>query len=367
MKDLPLVSVIVNNYNYARYVGAAIESALAQTYPRTEVVVVDDGSTDASRAVIAGFGDRVVPVFKPNGGQGSAFNAGFAASSGAIVMFLDADDVLMPEAVASVVEAFGPGVSNVQFRLRVIDKQGAPQPGLVPPAELPLTTGDTLPAVLSGRTVVSPFTSGHAFARATLQAILPMPTEPWRITADCYLMTLAPFFGPVVSLEGPLGFYRIHGENHWAGSGPGVEAMLREIRFARQRAELIREWSRSRGLSPHPLLEFQRAPIVSAMVAVKVLAPERDPVPERSLGWLCRQGIRVLRGERHPSAIRRLGWGGWLAAVAVVPRPLAEALVTWRQARQARPKASRAGAGAAPAALDPLASPLRLPSGEPKG
>src|SRR5215217_1250210 len=92
----PFVSVVVNNYNYGRFLGEAIDSALAQTYPRTEVVVVDDGSTDDSCSVIAGYDGRVVPVLKENGGQASAFNAGFAASRGDIVIFLDADDYLFP-------------------------------------------------------------------------------------------------------------------------------------------------------------------------------------------------------------------------------------------------------------------------------
>ena len=100
MTAAPLVSVVINNYNYARYLAQAIDSALGQTYPGTEVVVVDDGSSDGSRDVIAAYGTRVVPVLKENGGQASAFNAGFAASRGDVVLFLDADDCLLPTAAA---------------------------------------------------------------------------------------------------------------------------------------------------------------------------------------------------------------------------------------------------------------------------
>ena len=96
----PLVSVIVDNYNYGRYLAQSIESALAQTYARTEVIVVDDASTDDSPTVIRRYA-RVVPVFKAvNSGQASALNAGFLASHGEIVIFLDADDYLEPDAVA---------------------------------------------------------------------------------------------------------------------------------------------------------------------------------------------------------------------------------------------------------------------------
>ena len=67
--SLPVVDVIVNNHNYGRFLRAAIESALAQTHERVNVIVVDDGSTDDSRAIIESFGERIVAVLKPNGGQ----------------------------------------------------------------------------------------------------------------------------------------------------------------------------------------------------------------------------------------------------------------------------------------------------------
>src|SRR6188474_3407037 len=102
MRTESLVSVIIDNYNYGRFLREAIDSALGQTYPRVEVIV-DDGSTDDSRAVIAAYGDRVVPVLKENGGQASAFNAGFAASRGELICFLDSDDAFKPEKVAAVV------------------------------------------------------------------------------------------------------------------------------------------------------------------------------------------------------------------------------------------------------------------------
>src|SRR5207248_6442625 len=93
--DVPLVSIVLSNYNYGRFVDQAIESALAQTYPRVEVVVVDDGSTDDSREVIGRY-EGIVSIFKPNSGQMSAINAGFAACHGAAICFFESDDVLAP-------------------------------------------------------------------------------------------------------------------------------------------------------------------------------------------------------------------------------------------------------------------------------
>src|SRR5690349_4493610 len=88
------VSIVVVSYNYAEYLLQAVESAILQTYPYTDVVVVDDGSTDGSRNILRGFGERIRLVLKDHGGETSTVNAGFAASLGDIVMFLDSDDVL---------------------------------------------------------------------------------------------------------------------------------------------------------------------------------------------------------------------------------------------------------------------------------
>ena len=86
------VSIIINNYNYDRFLAQAIDSALNQTYPNIEVIVVDDGSTDSSRQIITSYGDAIKPVLQPNSKQGIAFNNGFNHSTSDIINFLDADD-----------------------------------------------------------------------------------------------------------------------------------------------------------------------------------------------------------------------------------------------------------------------------------
>ena len=85
MESKPIVSIIINNYNYDRFLAEAIDSALNQTYPHVEIIVVDDGSTDNSRNIIADYGNRIVPVLKSNGGQACSFNEGFKASQGEII------------------------------------------------------------------------------------------------------------------------------------------------------------------------------------------------------------------------------------------------------------------------------------------
>ena len=82
-----LISILINNYNYAEFLREAIDSTLCQSYPRVEIIVVDDGSTDGSRNLISSYGSEVTAVFKKNGGQASAFNAGVAASRGTFFAF----------------------------------------------------------------------------------------------------------------------------------------------------------------------------------------------------------------------------------------------------------------------------------------
>lgn len=104
----PLVSILIPAYNAERFVGAAVESVLAQTYAHVEVVVVDDGSTDGTRAALRPFEARGVRVIEQaNAGQCAAANAAFRASAGELVTFFDADDILAPDHIARQVERLG--------------------------------------------------------------------------------------------------------------------------------------------------------------------------------------------------------------------------------------------------------------------
>jgi glycosyltransferase involved in cell wall biosynthesis len=88
----PLVTVLITNHNYGRYLRQAVDSALQQTYPRVEVLIVDDGSTDDSRTIIASYGDKLRAVYQDNGGQAKAVNAALPLVAGDILFVLDADD-----------------------------------------------------------------------------------------------------------------------------------------------------------------------------------------------------------------------------------------------------------------------------------
>jgi GT2 family glycosyltransferase len=130
--SMPLVSVIIPCFNYARYLPAAIASVRRQRYAPIETIVVDDGSQDGAAAVASGLGVRLIA--QPNSGVGSARNVGLSYARGEFIVFLDADDELLPDAVASGVAALcqRPFASCVVRRCTIIDGEGRPLPSTPP-------------------------------------------------------------------------------------------------------------------------------------------------------------------------------------------------------------------------------------------
>lgn len=217
MKDEPLASIIINNYNYGRFIGESIDSALNQTYPYTEIIVVDDGSTDNSREIIAKYKDRITSVLKENGGQTSAFNAGFASSNGDIVCMLDSDDVMLPEKIAEVVRVFQshPGIEWYYHSLRVVDTS-TNSVLRSDPEGYPSRPVDFRHRIIRAELPsFAPATSGLCFKRSLLQQIFPMPEMPERKTtsADRYLKLTALALGTGFFSSKDLAILRIHGGN----------------------------------------------------------------------------------------------------------------------------------------------------------
>ncbi|HTJ58437.1 MAG TPA: glycosyltransferase family 2 protein [Devosiaceae bacterium] len=210
------VSVLINNYNYAHYLGAAIESALLQDFPDFEVVVVDDGSTDNSLDIIAGYAGRIVPVVKANGGQASSFNAGFAAARGELIFLLDADDAFLPGKLARVVEIYEQQGVDWCFDRVTTNEAAAPPPQIV------VTAFDKREGLRRGKFPSLPVpTSGLSFRREVLAKILPMPVAADVVLSDNYLKFAAAYLGRGAVIETPLTFQRLHTTNRYTGAKAG--------------------------------------------------------------------------------------------------------------------------------------------------
>jgi len=124
----PKVSVIISTYNGAEYIGGAIQSVFDQTYSAWEIVVLDNGSTDNTAEVVGEFGDPVKYFYQNNAGETAARNAGFYASQGDVVSFLDSDDLMLPHNLETLVNLLNtrPDVSLAYGWYYWMDKNGRP-------------------------------------------------------------------------------------------------------------------------------------------------------------------------------------------------------------------------------------------------
>jgi glycosyltransferase involved in cell wall biosynthesis len=333
----PLVSIVVNNYNYARFLQEAIESACCQSYQNIEVIVVDDGSTDNSRDVINGFGDRIRPIFQENGGQAAAFNTGFAACNGEIVLFLDADDTLLPHAVEKIASAWEPGVAKVHYLLNAIDGEGQPLGYTYPARGEYLGRGDVVTALLNrGVYGVAP-TTANALSREALSHIFPIPAEKYRISADGYIATAIAFHGKVLAIEEPLGRYRIHGNNNW-GAATTAKRFRSFIEHELRKYELIIEKSTEFGYSVPSDLLFRTNTHVRARLASWRLDRQNHPIQSDNLFRLLYHGIRSTWLYCAMNPRKRMVITCWFLAVGLLPLPLAKPAIGWLFAQESRPK-----------------------------
>ncbi|GAB6876181.1 glycosyltransferase family 2 protein [Thermaerobacter litoralis] len=340
--DKPLVSIVIDNYNYGRFLRDAIESALNQTYTNVEVVVVDDGSTDHSREIIEEYASqgKVIPVFKDNGGQASAFNAGFARSSGEIVIFLDSDDMLTTTTVETVVNSFRmePLCSKVQYLLGAIDEHNVSLAYTIPSQSLPNHESVLRDLLTCGRYITPP-TSGNAYSRTFLIQVMPIPEEDFRISADGYLLTLSPLFGKIISINQVLGMYRVHGSNAWTGLRPGRLRfyLLHDL----QKAKLLKNYSHLAHATIVPTKLLSRNPNhLAARLASMKLEPTNHPFKEDTLLNVTLAGLKAVSLSALPIP-SKLFWLAWFIVLSFCPNPWAKDVANWLFQPHMRPKAIR--------------------------
>jgi glycosyltransferase involved in cell wall biosynthesis len=335
--SLPLVSIVVNNFNYAAFLRQSIESALAQTHSRSEVVVVDDASTDESRDIIRSFGGRILPVLQEeNCGQAAALNVGFAASRGDIVIFLDADDYLYPSAAARVAAVWAPEIGTVQYRLHLVDRSGK-EIELYPDPKISFDSGDVVPKLLATGRYTGNVMSGNAFARGTLRSILPIPAERFRISADGYLLTVAPFYGAVASIDEPLGAYRRHGTNLWLVAPSLARGFRREVLHDLDKYRILAERAAAFGFraAPEPGLRDPRH--LLARLGSLCLEPDEHPIPSDTRISLARRGARASWRAGLPWWQRTVVVT-WFLCLGAFPPGLARRLFRWRFEPSSRPR-----------------------------
>lgn len=329
-------TIIVTSYNYVRYVGAAIESALAQTHP-AQVIVVDDGSTDGSRAVVQRYAARVETIFQANAGQGAAINAGSARATGDLVISLDSDDMLAPTLVERLLAQWQPGTVMFQHPLTIVDEHGNAE-GINPDPPDILAEGDVRAQLLRFGVYGVNVTSGLAFRRSALEAILPLPVAATRTCPDGYLVRGMAFQGLIQRSAEPLGFYRRHSANFSnVAATPGglAKGFSSKIAFAEREIGFTRAFAARHELQTADDLGATDPDFIGYRLFSRLVDPEfRAP---ESTWQLLRLYVRAR--WRSPWSIkRRLVAVSVAIAAAMSPPARAEQLLTWLHDPDSRPR-----------------------------
>jgi glycosyltransferase involved in cell wall biosynthesis len=214
--EQPFVSVIIPTYNRAAFLRSAIESLLAQTYSagRTEIIVVDDGSTDNIREVVREYGQDIVYVGQENRGIAGARNSGIGRARGDLITFLDSDDMYSEGRIERVVEEFvkNPVVGMVYHAMELVDGDGRTiyknfykafgyKEGI---------DGWVAKEVFSGAIFCGG--SSFTFRKSLIDRAYPVP-EDIRVGVDYYTTAIAACLAQAAYVPDILGKYRAHGDN----------------------------------------------------------------------------------------------------------------------------------------------------------
>ncbi|WP_242011822.1 glycosyltransferase family 2 protein [Acetobacter oeni] len=324
-----MVSVIIANYNYAEFISDAIRSALAQDWPFKEIIVIDDGSTDQSRAKINLFGDRIKSVFTKNRGQREANNSGFALSSGDIIVFLDADDLLLPGFLSSVVSVWTEKVSKVQVLMQRADRDGTPSGNVIPKINGTLDPAHIRSWSLDSIEYPGPPGSANAWSRKFLNQIFPLDKDCDSFT-DSTCIAMAPYFGDIITLPEVFVLYRMHGNNN-SNMTAEDSACSREVSRALKRFEAVQKACIMQKQTPPDINALYRGShLLQLRVASMRLTPALHPLPEDSLGKALKDAVTLLFRNHFESFTFRILIIGWSLLTAIVPLKAARFLIRKR-------------------------------------
>ena len=296
--------------------------------------MVDDGSSDDSHQIIQGYGGRIIPILKENGGQASALNAGFEVSHGEMVIFLDADDLLVPSMVKDVVDVFQTRqeIIRVQYRMAVIDQYGKRTGVEKPESHIPVPSGDVHMQALT-----FPFdmpwlpTSGNVFLAKALHQVMPIPEDRYGSAgADWYLVHLTSLIGPVFFLDSLEACYRVHSANIYEqGSNTlNLEHIRQTIRYCQITSDYLQKYAKKNGLVDQPTEILSVSDIANRLVSLR-LSPEYHPITSDTRLRLLMMGAKAAFRRFDISNKLKILFLSWFIMMAIAPRPIGVILARW--------------------------------------
>ncbi len=319
---LPTVSVVIAAYNYEQYVGEAIESVLGQGYPLEllEIVVVDDGSTDGTAAVVQGYAQRqpvVRLVRQVNSGPEAAVSRGMAETSGDVLAFLDADDAWMPGKLLGQVAVLQdrPEIGLVFGDMQPVDGDRNPLDRPLILHAMPPLNRRKAAQILAGN-IAS--TSAIVARRAVISPMPPgIPIADWWFTLESAIAS------EVAWIAAPVVQYRIHGSGRSAGRQglggvPRLGPFQRDVQF---KLEAVRILDLER-FTPAELVKIWEGAEGSASTVMQSSGTHFAPVtalvdidPERAAGLMAQADAAVERGDHASEArliLSALAWDPYL-------------------------------------------------------
>lgn len=325
------ISVIIPCYNYGHYVAETIESVLAQTRPADEIVVIDDGSSDNSLEVAQGYADRVTVVPQANAGHIAARNNGVNHATGDVIIFLDADDTLLPDALAQVAQHWAPDVAKVQYDLELIDGAGESLGRLQCGFDREYSPGEIAAEFARTGTYRWPVMSGNAYARGLIDRFLGVPPPQ---AQDGLLNTLAPLYGRIITIPRPLGQYRHHTNSvsRQGGGSDGGKFPDFPVRIQRRRAEfqLLRDYA-AETKTPLPqgdLIDNELTFVGYKAMAKALRMPYEQDDRESRVSILAHIYAMLLRGQYKTKT--RILQALWYSALTVSPPDIARKMIRKR-------------------------------------
>ncbi|MFA6957679.1 MAG: glycosyltransferase [Thermoanaerobaculia bacterium] len=257
MTNAPLVSVIIPTWNRCTYLAETIDSVLAQDHPAVEVIVVNDGSTDATAESLARYEGKITAIHQPNSGQGAAVNRGFAAARGEYLTLVSDDDPLLSGALSQLVDALecerGALVAYPDWA--IIDSEGA---------RTALITGFEYSLVDMARHHLCYPGPCTLFRRGVLDLVGGWDTK-WRWVADFDFWLRIGLHGPMVRVPKVLATWRRHDE--------AATRAAPRLAMAREQVAVIEAFFARTDLPPE-VRAVEREAVASAWAVAAVIALE---------------------------------------------------------------------------------------------
>lgn len=340
--QVPSLSVIIPNHNYAAYVGSAIRSALDIRWPGVEVIVVDDGSTDNSLEIINEFADEITIISQANAGQMASCVNGFRQSSGDVIIFLDSDDVLHSDVMTEIASVWSSAASKYQFQMRVIDAKGLPTGNVLPQYFSRPASEDIRRWMTTTGAYPTPPGSGNAYPRWFVEHVFGFESDFVDRAPDSYLLAAAPACGDIVTITKPLADYRVHGLNHGAFLQLDDTRFAREVDLTQRRHKFFAEVASTENLPVMPNALNRNVLFLCLRTASFKLRPDLHPIAKDSSLRLAVDALRAVASRQGFSISQRLSLLGWISCVLICPRYLRRTLVSLRYVPAQRPKWLRA-------------------------